>query len=133
MRTAPIALAVAVLSTTALAAAPKTIRITTKVGKSNVQISVVLHPQVDQCGQAQVEAIRKKVVEQGEAYIRSRLPALTKKSGTDASGEKEFFGVNYLAGCPADGSAWIAFPAEGPNKSVARFTPGQGWTAMAPI
>ncbi|QZO01846.1 hypothetical protein [Chenggangzhangella methanolivorans] len=62
--------------------------------------------------------------------MRENLKALIKKAGTDASGPTQFFGVAFLAGCPKDGSAWVAFPAEGKDKLVSRFAPELGWSPM---
>ena len=113
-----------------LAAPPKTTTVMTRVGKTNVQVRILLHPQVDNCPAALSKEIRAQAVRLGQSHVRDNLAKLVKKAGTDASGPSEFFGVSYLAGCPKDGTAWIAFPAEGKDKSVSRFTPGAGWSAM---
>lgn len=115
------------------AAAPKSFDAPTKVGKSNVRVRVILHPQADKCSPAQVELIRGKAVALGEAHMRAHLKEVIAKSRTDASGAGEFFGVSFLAGCPDDGGAWVAFPADKPEKSVTRYSKGEGWSPMAPL
>ena len=102
----------------------------TKVGKTNVQVRIVLHPQVDACAPERARELRRKAIELAQAHIRRNLPGLIKKAGTDASGPNQFFGVDYLAGCLKDGSGWIAFPVEGKDKQVTRFAPGLGWSPM---
>lgn len=117
----------------AAAAPPKSFDVATKVGVSNVRIRVLLHPQADSCSPKQIATLKAKVVKEGEAHIRQHLKQVMAKAKTDASRPTEFFGLSYLAGCPADGGAWIAFPAAGPDKAVARFSPGDGWSPMAPL
>ncbi|MFC3692412.1 hypothetical protein ACFOWB_09330 [Chenggangzhangella methanolivorans] len=114
-----------------VAAAPlKQTIVASKVGRSNVQIRIVVHPQADFCTKALAEKIKARARELGEAHVRENLKALIKKAGTDASGPTQFFGVAFLAGCPKDGSAWVAFPAEGKDKLVSRFAPELGWSPM---
>ena len=127
---AVLAVALSLSSAAAMAAEPKSFRIATKVGRSNVAITVVLHPQVDDCSAALLLEIRRKAEKEGQAFVRDHLAGLIKKSGTDASDDKQFFGVGYLAGCPKGGAAWIAFPLEGKDKSVSSFSPGAGWSPM---
>ncbi|WP_020181374.1 hypothetical protein [Methylopila sp. M107] len=112
------------------AASLKHATLSTKVGKSNVQVRVLLHPQVDGCAPAQTKQISAEALRLGAAHVRANLPTLVRKAGTDASKPGEFFGMSYLAGCPKDGTAWIAFPAEGKDKQVTRFAPGLGWSGM---
>ncbi|MGA0532995.1 hypothetical protein [Hansschlegelia sp. KR7-227] len=134
MRNGPIVAALAVaLSASPALAAPKTFVVATKAGRSNVEVTVVLHPQVDRCAKPLVAEIRKQVALQGAAHVRAHLKTVVKASGTDASGKGQFFGLSFLAGCPADGTAWIAFPAQGKDKQVSRFAPGLGWSPMQPI
>lgn len=114
-------------------AAPKSFDVATKVGRSNVRMRVLLHPQADACSPKQIELLKAKALKEGADHIRAHLAEVMGKAKTDASGPKEFFGLSYLGGCPADGGAWIAFPVEGPNKAVARFSPGDGWSPMAPL
>lgn len=106
-----------------------------KVGRSNVQVRLIVHPQVAAgCTQALVREVRKRALELGEAHVRANLARLIKQAGTDASGATEFFGVTYLVGCPGEGVAWIAFPAEGKaDKQVTRFAPGVGWSPMTKL
>lgn len=110
------------------AAPTKRMMLSTKVGRSNVQVSVILHPQVANCSAALTKEIRKQALERGAAHVRENLAKLVRQAGTDASGAAEFFGVSYLAGCPAGGSAWLAFPAEGKEKAVSRYAPELGWS-----
>lgn len=111
-------------------AAPKEVALAGKVGKTNVQVVMTLHPQVDACSAVQAKELRRQALALGLAHVRVNLPKLVRMAGTEASGETEFFGVRYLAGCLKDGSAWLAFPAEGKDKSVTRFAPGVGWSPM---
>jgi hypothetical protein len=115
------------------AAAPKSFEVATKVGRSNVKMRVVLHPQADKCSAKQIDLLKAKALKEGSGHIRAHLAEVTAKAKTDASGPKEFFGLGYLGGCPADGGVWIAFPAQGPDRAVARFSPGDGWSPMAPL
>ena len=101
-----------------------------KVGRSNVQIRVVMHPQADFCSKALAGKIRERARELGEAHVRANLKTLIAKAGTDASGPTQFFGLAFLAGCPKDGSAWVAFPAQGKDKTVSRYAPELGWSPM---
>ncbi|MDR4308742.1 hypothetical protein IHQ68_19145 [Chelatococcus sambhunathii] len=121
------------LSAVPALAAPKTTVVMAKVGKTNVQVRMLLHPQVDQCSAPLSKELRAEATRLGAAHVRENLPKLIKKAGTDASGPSEFFGVSYLAGCPKDGSAWLAFPVEGKDKSVTRFQPGLGWSGMTKL
>ena len=129
MKIAAIAAIVVVFASPAVAA-PKSLEAVTTVGRSNVRVRVILHPQADGCSQPQLQEIRKRAVAIGQDHIRRRLKAIIAKSGTDASGDKEFFGVSVVAGCPADGGAWIAFPIEGKQRSVSRYEPKTGWSPM---
>lgn len=124
-------LALSVLLAAPVAAAPvKQTVVAVKVGRSNVQIRIVVHPQADFCTKALAEKIRARARELGEAHVRQNLKTLIAKAGTDASGPTQFFGVAFLAGCPKDGSAWVAFPAEGKDKTVSRYAPELGWSPM---
>lgn len=114
----------------ASAAPLKTTVIAAKVGRSNVQIRIVIHPQADFCTKPLAEKIKARARELGEAHVRENLKTLIQKAGTDASGPTQFFGVAFLAGCPKDGSAWVAFPAEGKDKMVSRWAPELGWSPM---
>jgi len=125
--------AIAVVFAFPAVAAPRSLEVATTVGRSNVRVRVILHPQADKCAQSQLQEIRKRAVAIGQDHIRRRLKAIIAKSGTDASGEKEFFGVSVLAGCPADGGAWIVFPVEGKQRSVSRYEPKTGWSPMIPL
>lgn len=124
------ALAALVLLAFPASAAPKSFEEATRVGASNVRVRVVLHPQVDRCSPRQMAEIRKRAVAIAQDHVGKRLKAIIARSGTNASGDKEFFGVSMLAGCPADGGAWIAFPAEGKERSVTRHERGTGWSPM---
>ncbi|HEY0292413.1 MAG TPA: hypothetical protein VGC51_08760 [Hansschlegelia sp.] len=128
-----IVLALAVPAAQAAAAAPKTFEVASKVGRSNVRFRAILHPQAAACSAAQIKTLRAKVLAEGEAHMRTHLKEVIAKSKTDASAPNEFFGLSYLVGCPPDGGAWVAFPAQGPNKAVSRFSPAEGWSPMAPL
>jgi hypothetical protein len=114
----------------AAAAAAKQTTLSGKVGKTNVQVRVMLHPQVDSCAPAVLKEIHRQALGLGLAHVRANLAKLVRQAKTDASGEKEFFGLSYLAGCPKDGAPWLAFPAEGKEKAVSRYAPGVGWSPM---
>lgn len=127
------ALMIAVLATPApgaIAATASQTTLSAKVGRSNVQVRLVIHPQAAACTPALVRLIKAQALREGEAHVRANLPKLVKKAGTDASKPGEFFGLNFLVGCPKDGTAWIAFPAEGKDKSVSRYAPELGWSPM---
>lgn len=128
LRLAP--LVVLALAAPAFAAPVKQTVVATKVGRSNVQIRIAIHPQADFCTKALAEKIRARAREIGEAHVRENLKNLIAKAGTDASGPTQFFGVGFLAGCPKDGSAWVAFPAEGKDKLVSRWAPELGWSPL---
>ena len=132
MRFAAVA-AVLIAAGAASATPPKSFDVATQVGRSNIRLRVILHPQADHCSPAQIATLRAKALAEGEKHMRASLKEVIAKAGTDASGPKEFFGLSYLAGCPADGGVWIAFPAQGQGKAVARFSPGDGWSPMAPL
>lgn len=104
--------------------------LSTKVGKSNVQIRLIIHPQAAACTPALVKQIRAQALKSGEAHVRQNLQKLIRQAKTDASKPEEFFGLSFLVGCPKDGTAWIAFPAEGKEKSVSRYAPELGWSPM---
>lgn len=126
------ALFAALLLAPAVAAAPlRQQTVSGKVGKSNVQVRLLVHPQVDGCTTAQTKLIQAEALKQGLAHVRETLPRLIAKAKTDASAPGEFFGVSFLVGCPKDGTAWIAFPAEGKEKAVSRYSPELGWSPMA--
>ncbi len=113
----------------AAAAEIKSFDIPGKIGASEVRISVVLHPQASACSPALLGEIRRRAESDGMAYLKAHLSAALRKAGADASGGRRFFGISYLAGCPADGSAWLAFPLQGKGKTVTRYAPGAGWSA----
>lgn len=121
-------IALALVSAAAAAPARKEV-IAGKVGKTNVEVGVILHPQADRCSAAQKTELRRQARALGEAHVRDNLPKLVRQAGTDASGAKEFFGVTFIGACLKDGTAWLAFPVEGKDKSVSRYAPGVGWTA----
>lgn len=120
----------AALAAPAAAAPIKQTVVASKVGRSNVQIRILIHPQADFCTKPLAEKIRARARELGEAHVLENLKTLIRKAGTDASGPTQFFGVAFLAGCPKDGSAWVAFPAEGKDKLVSRWAPELGWSPM---
>lgn len=129
----PFAALLAVLALPAAAETAKQTTLSGKVGRSNVQVRLILHPQADGCAPALLEEVRREALELGQAHVRENLAKLIKQAGTDASGDREFFGLSYLAGCPNDGSAWIAFPAEGREKSLTRYAPQLGWSPMTKL
>lgn len=133
MRRTALAFAVLALPAAAVGQTAKQTTISGKVGRTNVEVRLVMHPQVDRCSAAQTKALRARALELGTDHIRSNLPRLVKQAGTDASGPKEFFGVNFLGGCTGDGTAWLAFPAEGKDKEVTRYAPQTGWSPMAKL
>jgi len=125
------AAALSMLLVSSSAAAPtKREVIAGKVGKTNVEIGVILHPQANRCPAGLLKELRRQARALGEAHVRANLSKLVRQAGTDASGAKEFFGVTYIGACVPDGTAWLAFPAEGKDKSVSRYAPGVGWTAL---
>lgn len=135
LRICPTAIALLALAAplfASLAAAPaKQAIVSGKVDRSNVQVRLIVHPQVDRCTPELVREVRKRALELGQAHVRANLAKLIKQAGTDASGDKEFFGVSYLVGCPGEGVAWIAFPVEGKDaRQVSRYAPGLGWSPM---
>jgi len=123
-------LAAIAAATPALSEPLKLTTVAGKVGRSNVQVRIVVHPQADFCTKALAEKIKARARELGEAHVRANLKSLIKKAGTDASGPTQFFGVAFLAGCPKDGSAWVAFPADGKDKMVSRWAPELGWSPL---
>lgn len=118
------------LSLPSAAAPTKREVIAGKVGKTNVEIGVILHPQANSCPAALLKELRRQARALGEAHVRANLSKLVRQAGTDASGAREFFGVTYLGACVSDGTAWLAFPVEGKDKSISRYAPGVGWTAL---
>jgi hypothetical protein len=117
----------------AAAQSAKQTMIAAKAGRSNVQIRLVLHPQAPACSAALTREIKSEATRLGVAHVRANLAKLIRQARTDASGDKEFFGVSYLVGCPKDGSAWIAFPLDGKEKSVTRYAPPLGWSPMTRV
>jgi hypothetical protein len=116
-----------------IGAKAKSFTVATKVGRSNIELRIILHPQVDSCSGPLLKEIRGRALALGQAHMRENLSKVIKASGTDASGDKQFFGLSFLAGCPAAGAPWIAFPAEGKDKVVTRFTAAAGWSPLAPL
>lgn len=133
MRRTLLVLVALALPAVAFAQTPKQTTISGKVGRSNIEVRLMMHPQVDKCSAAQTKVLRAEALEIGTAHIRANLTRLVKQAGTDASGPKEFFGVNFLGGCTADGTAWLAFPAEGKDRQVTRYAPQTGWSPMAKL
>ncbi|RXF70773.1 hypothetical protein [Hansschlegelia zhihuaiae] len=125
-----LALMLLAIAAPAAAASAKQTTLSGKAGKTNVQVRVILHPQVDSCAPDVLKEIHRQALALGLAHVRANLAKLVRQAKTDASGEKEFFGLSYLAGCPKDGAPWLAFPADGKEKSVSRYAPGAGWSPM---